>query len=399
MSETVPLQGLTSAEAAERLRKYGPNTVPERRPNPVLVFLGKFWAPVPWMLEATVALQLALGKFGEAIIIAALLLFNSILSFLQESQSNKALVLLRKRLSIQTRVLRDGDWRRLAAEELVPGDIVHLRMGDIVPADMRLLAGELLLDQSPLTGESLPVEASSGKTVYAGATVKRGESTGEVTDTGPRTYFGKTAELVRAAKSASHLERIVFTVVRYLMLLDLTLVAALLMYALIVAIPLREIAPFALILLVASVPVALPATFTVATALGALELSRVGVLITRLPAIEEAAAMDVLCTDKTGTITQNRLTLDVCGPSLPTGKTRYCDSPRSPATAPPRTRSTWRFSAPLATAAPSRACKQSRARNSFRSIRKPSAPKPNTSWTEGRFGRLKGRRKPWPRLS
>ena len=314
------MQGLTSAEAAARLRQYGPNAVPERRPHPALVFLGKFWAPVPWMLEATIVLQLALGKSDEAIIIAALLVFNSILSFVQEAQSNKALALLRKRLSVQARVLRDGAWRLLPAAELVPGDTAHLRMGDIVPADIRLLDGELLLDQSALTGESLPVEASPGQTAYAGATVKRGEASGEVAATGQRTYFGKTAELVGAAKTVSHLQKIIFAVVRYMVLLDLVLVSALLLYALITAIPLSEILPFALILLVASVPVALPATFTVATALGALELARLGVLITRLSAIEEAAAMDVLCSDKTGTITQNRLALGAVRAYAPYGE-------------------------------------------------------------------------------
>ncbi len=309
VSGATPLQGLSSSEAAARLRQYGSNAVPEQRPNPVLVFLGKFWAPVPWMLEATIAFQLGLGKSDEAIIIAALLVFNSVLSFVQEAQSNKALALLRKRLSVQTRVLRDGAWRLLPAEELVPGDIAHLRLGDIVTADIRLLDGELLLDQSALTGESLPVEAGSSQTAYAGAIVKRGEATGEVAATGQSTYFGKTAELVGAAKTVSHLQQIIFTVVKYMVLLDLVLVAALLFYAVTAGMQLREILPFALILLVASVPVALPATFTVATALGALELARLGVLITRLSAIEEAAAMDVLCTDKTGTITQNRLAL------------------------------------------------------------------------------------------
>lgn len=303
------LKGLTGREAAERLQKYGPNTVREERLNPLLVVLGKFWAPVPWMLEATIALQLVFGKTDEAIIIAVLLVFNSLLSFVQEAQSNKALALLRKRLSIQARVLRDDRWQLLPAQEIVPGDAVHLRMGDISPADIHLLEGEVLLDQSALTGESLPVEASPGGTAYAGATVKRGETTGEVTATGQRTYFGKTAELVRAAKTVSHLQQIVFTIVKYMVLLDVILVAALLIYALNTGIALAEMIPFVLILLVASVPVALPATFAVATALGAVELAKSGVLITRLSAIEEAAAMDVLCSDKTGTITKNQMAL------------------------------------------------------------------------------------------
>src|SRR5512135_248630 len=314
------LNGLTSREAAERLQTYGLNTVREEHGHPLLVFLRKFWAPVPWMLEATIVLQLILGKAAEASIIAVLLAFNSILSFFEEAQSNRALALLRKRLSSQARVLRDGRWQLLPAQQLVPGDVVHLRMGDISPADIRLVEGEVLLDQSALTGESLPVEAIRGGTAYAGATVKRGETTGEVSATGPKTYFGKTAELVRTAKTVSHLQQIVFTIVKYMVLLDAVLAAALLIYSLIAGIALAEMIPFVLMLLVASVPVALPATFTVATALGALELAKSGVLITRLSAIEEAAAMDVLCSDKTGTITKNQMALAALRPFPPYGE-------------------------------------------------------------------------------
>ncbi len=315
--DTAARQGLTSGEAAKRLQEYGLNTVRQERANPLWAFLGKFWAPVPWMLEATIALQLFLGKTVEAIIIAILLGFNSVLSFFEEARSSNALALLRKRLSSQARVLRDGRWQLLAAQELVPGDVIHLRMGDIAPADVHLIQGEVLLDQSALTGESLPVEASGGGTTYAGAIVKRGEATGEVTATGQRTYFGKTAELVRSAKTVSHLQQIVFTVVKYMVVLDAFLAAVLLIYSLITGIALTEMIPFVLMLLVASVPVALPATFTLATALGAQELAKSGVLITRLSAIEEAAAMDVLCSDKTGTITKNQMALAAAWPFDP----------------------------------------------------------------------------------
>ena len=309
MPAAIPLQGLTSAEARQRLIKYGPNMVAEDHPHPWLLFLKKFWAPVPWMLEATIALQFALGKASEAGIIAILLVFNAVLGFAQEHRANNALALLKSRLAIQVRVLRDKVWQQMAAQELVPGDVVHLRMGDLAPADIRLLDGQVLLDQSALTGESLPVDASAGATVNAGAIVKRGEASGEVTATGVHTYFGKTAELVRSARTASHLEILIMTIVRYLVALDAILVAALLLYSWIHGIAITEVLPFALILLVASVPIALPATYTLATALGALELARNGVLVTRLSAIEEAAAMDVLASDKTGTITQNSLAL------------------------------------------------------------------------------------------
>lgn len=309
MPEAIPLQGLTSAEARQRLLKYGPNMVVEDRPHPWLLFLKKFWAPVPWMLEATIALQFALGKPSEAAIITVLLIFNAVLGFAQENRANNALALLKKRLAIQVRVLRDKVWQQMAAQELVPGDVVHLRMGDLAPADIRLLDGQALLDQSALTGESLPVEAGTGATVHAGTIVKRGEASGEVTATGAHTYFGKTAELVRSARTTSHLEILIVTIVKYLVTLDAILVAALLLYGWIHGIAITEVLPFALILLVASVPIALPATYTLATALGAVELAGNGVLVTRLSAIEEAAAMDVLASDKTGTITQNSLAL------------------------------------------------------------------------------------------
>jgi H+-transporting ATPase len=306
-ADAAPASGLTANEASERLRHFGPNAMPEERPHPWRTLLGKFWAPVPWMLELTIVLELVLGRHTEAAIIGALLMFNAVLSFAQENRAQKALTLLRQRLTIQVRVLRDGRWQLLSARELVPGDVIHVRMGDISPADLRVTAGQILLDQSALTGESVPVEADVGKTAFAGTVIKRGEATGVVTATGPRTTFGKTAELVRLAQTGSHLQRIIFSIVKYLVLLDAALVVAVLLYALVEGIALGEVLPFALILLVASIPVALPAMFTVATALGALELSRQGVLVTHLAAIEEAAGMDVLCSDKTGTITQNQL--------------------------------------------------------------------------------------------
>src|SRR5579863_1708174 len=301
--------GLTEAEAERRLQQYGPNAIPERRSHPLLTLLGKFWGPIPWMLEATILLQLLLGKGEEAAVIAMLLGVNALISFVEEGRASKALELLRHRLTATARVLRDGVWRSTGSAGLVPGDVVHLRMGDLSPADVKIVEGGILLDQSALTGESLAVEVGVGATAYAAAIVRRGEATGEVIATGPRTYFGKTAELVRTARSTSHLQATIFKIVRILIAIDAVLIAALLAYAAWADLPLRDVLPFALILLVASVPVALPATFTLATALGAAELARSGVLLTRLSAIEEAAGMDVLCTDKTGTLTENRLTL------------------------------------------------------------------------------------------
>ncbi len=306
--------GLTEAEARRRIAQFGPNEVPEPHTHPLLKLAGKVWGPIPWMLEATIALQLVLGKAGEAAIIAVLLVVNAGISFVEEGKAGRALALLRQRLTATARVLREGAWRSIASADLVPGDVVHLRMGDLSPADVRITEGQILLDQSALTGESVAVEAGPGAMAYAAAVVRRGEATGEVTATGARTYFGKTAELVRTAHATSHLSVTIFRIVRILIAIDAALITALLAYAAAADLPLRDVLPFALILLVASVPVALPATFTLATALGAAELARSGVLLTRLSAIEEAAGMDVLCTDKTGTLTENRLTLTAMQP-------------------------------------------------------------------------------------
>ncbi len=309
--------GLTSAEAQNRLARFGPNAIPERRPHPLLALLKKFWSPVPWMLEVTILIQILLGEGDEAAIVGALLVFNAAISFIEEGRASKALALLRSRLTTRARVFRDGRWQSVPAADLVPGDRVHLRMGDLSPADIRIADGSILLDQSALTGESVAVEAGAGKLAYAAAVVKRGEASGEVVATGLRTYFGKTAELVRTAQAASHLQTTIFAIVKTLIVIDAVLVCALLAYAAWASLPFAEVIPFALILLVASVPVALPATFTLATALGSTELARSGVLVTRLSAIEEAAGMDVLCTDKTGTITENRLALAATAPLAP----------------------------------------------------------------------------------
>ena len=311
------LDGLSSAQAAERLARYGANAITLTRQNPWLGLINKFWAPVPWMLELTILLEIYLGKHVEAIVIGALLVFNAILSLSQEGRAQAALNLLRRQLSIQARVKRDGNWQMAPARDLVPGDIIHLRMGDLIPADLRILEGVIEMDQAALTGESAPVEAGPGQPAYSGAIIKRGEATGEVNLTGDRTSYGKTAELVLKAKPASHLAEIIFSIVRYLVMADAILVALVILYAIFARIGWNEILPFAIIILVASVPVALPATFTLATALGAAELSQQGVLVTRLAAIEEAAAMTVLASDKTGTITENRLKLNAVLPFSP----------------------------------------------------------------------------------
>jgi H+-transporting ATPase len=303
------VEGLSSQEAQARLDRYGPNAIPEEKKSTWLIILEKLWGPVPWMLEVSVILEVLLKKHEEAIVIAALILFNAAISAFQERRAQNALALLREKLSLYARALRDGQWQKIAVRELVPGDVIYLRMGDVIPADVRLLTGGVLIDQSALTGESVAKDAGPGDVAFAGTIIRQGESEAVVTATGTATKFGKTAELVRLAKTRGHLQEVVFAVVKNLVAMDAVLVAAILVYSALAHLSFGDVIPFALILLVASVPVALPATFTLATALGSVELVRHGVLVTRLAAIEEAASMDVLCTDKTGTITENRMTV------------------------------------------------------------------------------------------
>lgn len=301
------LKGLTSEEAQCRLQKDGMNILPEEKHHPLLVFLSKFWAPVPWMLEVIIFLEVFLGKFTEAWVIGGLVFFNAVLSFSEEGKAKNALRLLRNKLKVQSRVFRDQQWTLLPAQELVSEDIILIRMGDIVPADVELLEGHVMIDQSAITGESLPVESRQGGAAYAGSVIKHGEAYAKVKSTGEKTYYGKTAEIMRSTKTPSHLEKTIFSIVRALVIFDLVLISFLVIYSSFLGISLSEIIPFSLLLLVASVPVALPATYALATALGSMELAKEGILITRLSTIEEAAAMNILCIDKTGTITQNCL--------------------------------------------------------------------------------------------
>ena len=301
--------GLLAGEARERLARYGANAISDHAVPAWKQLAARFWAPVPWMLETVIVLQLLLGRRLEASIIAALLLFNAVVAFLQERRASDALALLRKQLHVNARVLRDGNWRQVPAEQLVPGDVVHVRAGDLVPADLLLFDGAATLDQSALTGESLPVDVGPGGSAHTGAIVRQGEASGEVTATGAHTLYGHTAELVRTSSAPSHMQRTIFAIIKRLVIFDAMLVMLVVAYAVLHRLPLADTAVFSLMLLVASVPVALPATYTLATALSSLKLAHQGVLVTRLPAVEEAAAMDTLVSDKTGTLTQNTLTL------------------------------------------------------------------------------------------
>jgi H+-transporting ATPase len=313
-ADASPRDGLTSNEARERLLKFGPNAVPDTSLHPLRMALEKFWAPVPWMLEAAIVLEMALGKFVEAAIIAALLVFNAALGLLQESRAQATLAALKSRLALSASVRRDGAWATLPAAALVPGDMVKLSLGAVVAADARLTKGEVLLDQSMLTGESVPMEAGPGLQTYAGALVRRGEAEAEVTATGARTKFGRTAELVRTAHVVSSQQTAVLGVVRNLATFNGIVISGLVAYAAFLKLPLAEIIPLVLTAVLASIPVALPATFTLASALGARALAKRGVLPTRLSAVDEAASMNVLCCDKTGTLTQNALTVTTVRP-------------------------------------------------------------------------------------
>jgi H+-transporting ATPase len=266
--------------------------------------LDKFWAPVPWMLEAAIVVELALGKYFEAGIIALLLVFNAALGLFQESRAQATLTALKSRLALTASVQRDGAWKTVPATEVVPGDVVKLSLGAVVSADVKLTGGEVLLDQSMLTGESVPIEAGAGVQTYAGALVRRGEAEAEVTATGARTKFGRTAELVRTAHVVSTQQKAVLRVVRNLAACNGVIIMLLVAYSWYLTMPVAEIIPLILTAILGSIPVALPATFTLASALGARVLAKRGVLPTRLSAVDEAASMVVLCADKTGTLTK-----------------------------------------------------------------------------------------------
>jgi H+-transporting ATPase len=306
--------GLTTEEAQRRLKTLGSNTTPDTSVHPLRMAVEKFWAPVPWMLEAAIVLELALGKYVEAVIIALLLVFNAALGLFQESRAQATLAALKSRLALTASVKRDGVWRTAPATELVPGDLVKLSLGGVVAADVKLTGGEVLLDQSMLTGESVPIEAGAGLQTYAGALVRRGEAEAEVSATGIRTKFGRTAELVRTAHVASTQQKAVLRVVRNLAGFNGVIILLLVAYSWHLKMQVGDIIPLVLTAILASIPVALPATFTLASALGARALAKRGVLPTRLSAVDEAASMVVLCADKTGTLTQNALTVTTVRP-------------------------------------------------------------------------------------
>jgi H+-transporting ATPase len=300
--------GLSSEEAARRLSEQGANEIIEQRESPLKKILSYFWGPIPWMIEAAAILSALAQDWPDFFIILTMLAVNAGVAFWQERKADNAVELLKKKLATRARVLRDGAWQDLPARELVQGDMIHLKLGDVVPADVELLKGSgLSIDQSALTGESLPVEKSAADPAYSGSIVRVGEMTAVVTATGMRTYFGKTAALVERAGAPSHFQQAVLKIGNALIVATLVLVAVILVYGWFRGDPLLETVQFALILTIAAIPVALPAVLSVTLAVGAMTLSRLGSIVSHLAAIEELAGIDVLCSDKTGTLTQNRL--------------------------------------------------------------------------------------------
>ncbi len=307
--ETSP-EGLDAGEARRRLERYGANALPEESANPLLKFLSYFWGPIPWMIEVAAVLSALLRHWVDLGIIGTLLLFNAVVGFWEERQAANAVEALKRQLAVRARVRRDGAWGEIDATGLVPGDVVRLRLGDIIPADVRFLDGDYLsVDQSALTGESLPVDKARGDAGYSGSVARKGEMVAVVTATGGETYFGRTAKLVSSARSVSHFQKAVLTIGDYLIYLSLGLAAFLILTMLFRGASVLTLFQFALILVVAAIPVAMPAVLSVTMAIGALSLAKMKAIVTRLDSIEEMAGMDVLCSDKTGTLTQNVLTL------------------------------------------------------------------------------------------
>jgi len=300
--------GLTAAEALQRLQHYGANEIAERHRNPVLEFLGYFWAPIPWMIEVALALSLAARHWTDAAIIGVLLAMNGLVAFFEEHQAANAIAALKQRLASSARALRDGAWVTVAVRELVPGDVVRVRLGDVVPADLRVLDDVTLeVDQSALTGESLAVSRGQGESLYSGSVLVRGEADALVCATGSSSYMGKTTALVEAAGTVSHFQRAVLRIGNYLILIAVALVTLAVAVSLARGNRLLETLEFALVVTIASVPVALPAVLSVTMAIGARQLARQQAVVSHLPAVEELGGIDLLCSDKTGTLTQNRL--------------------------------------------------------------------------------------------
>jgi H+-transporting ATPase len=316
-------RGLTSEEAERRLAEFGPNGLEEKKVTLLERLTRYFWGPIPWMIEAAAVLSAILKDWNDFAIITLMLLINAGISYWQEAKAEDAIKVLKKQLAPIARALRDGVWASLPARNLVPGDVVALKIGDVVPADLKLVSGDYLsTDESALTGESLPVDKKQGDAAYSGSIVKLGAMDGIVTATGTKTYFGRTAQLVQSAETRSHFQRAVLRIGNFLIMSTIALVVLILIVSLYREEPFLRTLKFCLILTVAAIPVALPAVLSVTMAIGAERIARMKAVVSRLVAIEELAGIDVLCADKTGTLTKNQLTL---GDALPVPGTTALD--------------------------------------------------------------------------
>jgi H+-transporting ATPase len=306
IENSYPGTGLSEADVQAKRNVYGFNEIPEKYVGPLMGTLKRMWGPVPWLLEAAMIFELVLGKGVQAAVIFLLLVFSAVIGEIQEKRAKNAIGYLHRQLQISVRTLRNGAWQAIPSRELVPGDIVHARVGDIVPADMGIISGIVSVDESALTGESIDVTKEIGETVFSASTISHGEAIAVVCATGTKSSYGKTAELVRTAESPGRLQSLLFNIVRYLAYLDVALAVVLVITAFIKGTPWQELLPFLVILFIATIPISMPSSFTVANSLEAKNLAREHVLITGLTGIQEAASLDVLLVDKTGTLTNNR---------------------------------------------------------------------------------------------
>ncbi|MDA8240853.1 MAG: plasma-membrane proton-efflux P-type ATPase [Nitrospiraceae bacterium] len=306
------MRGLTREEAARRLDEYGYNEIPEKEESAFRRMIRRFWGPIPWMIEIAAILSAAVGRWEDFGIIMVLLVTNAFIDFWQESKAMSALKVLKEKLAKKALVMRDGAFTTVDARELVPGDLIKIRIGDVVPADVKLTGGDYIqADQSALTGESLPVNKKKGEIAYSNSVVKQGEMQAVVVNTALNTFFGKTVALVARAEreEKSHFQKAVVGIGNYLILITVFLAALILIAAMFRQENMIEILRFTLVLTVAAIPVALPAVLSVTMAVGAMNLAKKQAIVSRLVAVEELAGVDVLCSDKTGTLTQNRMTV------------------------------------------------------------------------------------------